>query len=135
MKPYTDSAQLQRALQTLFTRIAADSAAVRSLTESRLILRFMISDPTAEVLINGRTDPPQVRYAGSGLRPDLDIHLSADSLHRILLRELRLRDAVTSGKLKVRGPMWKSFVLEDILHAAQDLYPEVFANLDAGDAV
>lgn len=131
MNPFTDPARLQRALQILFARIAADPAAVRPLVQSRLILRLAISDPAAEVLINGRTDPPQVRYSASSLRPDLDIQLSAESLHRILLRELRLRDALAGGRLKVRGPVWKSYVLEDIFHAAQDLYPAALAELDS----
>ena len=86
---------------------------------------------THEIVVNGRSNPPQVRFGHSSLQPDLAIRLSAESLHHILYRELRLRDALTRGKLKVRGPLWKSFVLEDIFHAAQDLYPQALAELDA----
>jgi hypothetical protein len=27
--------------------------------------------------------------------------------------------------MKVRGPFWKAFVLEDILHSGQAIYPQV----------
>jgi hypothetical protein len=61
----------------------------------------------------------------SALRPQLDVELTADSLHRILLKELSLRKALGSGAMKVRGPVWRTVALEEILHHGQDLYPQV----------
>jgi hypothetical protein len=125
MAQFATSEQLQKVLQTLFDRIARDEAALRAVSKARLIIRFNITHPATAVVVNGRKDPPQMTYGATTLRPDLDIKVGADTLHHILLKELRLRDAIARGQMVPRGPVWKSFVLEDIFHAAQALYPEV----------
>jgi len=125
MARFEDSAQLQNLLQTLFDRIGQVDGAVRSVSKARLIIRLSITQPETAVIFNGRKDPPQISYGASTLRPDLDIQIGADTLHRVLLREMRLRDAIARGLVVPRGPIWKSLVLEDIFHAAQEQYPQV----------
>lgn len=115
----------------MFDRIGRDEAAIQSVGKAKLIIRLNITDPAAVVVINGRKTPPHMSYAAGTLRPDLDITLSADTLHHILLRETGLRVSITAGKLSVRGPVWKSLVLEDIFHSAQALYPQVLAEMKA----
>jgi hypothetical protein len=124
MGRFENTAQLQSLLQTLFDRIAQTDGAVRSISKARLIIRLSITHPETAVVFNGRKDPPLVSYGATTLRPDLDIQIGADTLHRVLLRELRLREAIARGLVVPRGPIWKSFVLEDIFHAAQELYPQ-----------
>ena len=131
---YEDAGRLKTALQTLFDRIAQDVSAVQALAAAKIIIRLDITQPDAAVVFNGRKNPPQVTYGPTTLRPDLDIGLTAETLHRILLRETRLRTAIATAQLKVRGPVWKSFVLEDIFHSAQAYYPHVLAEMGiAGD--
>lgn len=130
MASFGNAEQLKRTLQTLFDRIAQDDAAIRSIGKSRLIIRLDIIQPNSAVVLNGRKSPPQITYGATSLRPDLDIRLSADLLHRILLHQTRLRDAIATGQLVVHGPVWKSFVLEDIFHSAQAIYPQVLKELN-----
>lgn len=125
MPVYQTSEQLTHILQTLFDQVGRDPKAVESLVKSRLIIRLKITDPQAVVVINGRKNPPQLSYTAGALQPDLDIQLSADTLDKILRKELRLSAAVAARELTVRGPVWKSFVLEDIFHSAQELYPRL----------
>ena len=80
-------------------------------------------------MVNGRKDPPQITYGKTALRPDLEIQLSADTLHKILLGELRLSSAVATRQLAVRGPIHKSLVFEDIFHSAQAFYPSVLEEI------
>ena len=54
-----------------------------------------------------------------------EIVLNAEALHKILLGELHLSSAVAARQLVVRGPIYKSFVFEDIFHSAQAFYPKV----------
>ncbi len=125
MPVYQTSEQLTRVLQTLFDQVGQDPVAVQALVKSHLIIRLRITDPQAVVVINGRKNPPQLSYVTGVLQPDLDIQVSADTLDKILRREMRLSAAVAARQLSVRGPVWKSFVLEDIFHSAQALYPKV----------
>jgi hypothetical protein len=129
MAVYPNAEVLQTTLQTLFHRVGQDPAAIQSLVSSKLILRMRTSAPAVDVVINGRKNTPQVTYGKTTLRPDLEIELSADALHQILLGQLRLSSAVASRQLMVRGPIFKIFVFEDIFHSAQGFYPSVLAEM------
>jgi hypothetical protein len=130
MPIYTTSEELYTSLKLLFDRIQEQSpAATRAVQASRLAIRLACTHPAAQVLIDGRMSPVQIRYGSSPLRPDLDVDLTADALHQILLGELRLRKALGSGVMKVKGPVWKTFALEEILHHGQTLYPQVIQEL------
>lgn len=134
MATYRNSDELYSSLKLLFTRIQDQGpGATQSVTKAHMIIRLSCSGPSAEVTINGRQNPVQVTYGGgaqggatgAAVRPDLDVTLTADALHSILLAELPLRRALASGQMKVRGPIWKTPALEDILHRGQSLYPQV----------
>lgn len=132
MSVYSSVELLQSTLNTLFHRVGQDPQAVKSVTGSKLILRLRVTAPGADVVINGRKDPPVISYGKTALRPDLEIELSADALHKILLGELRLSSAVASRQLVVRGPIFKTFVFEDIFHSAQGFYPSVLDEIGLG---
>ncbi len=123
---YDSSEQLYQVLKLLFSRISAQNPeATQAVNRARLIIRFKISSPQAELLINGKRNPAEIIYGPSNTRPDIVVDITADGLHNILLGELRLRKALGSGQMKVKGPVWKSFVLEDIFHQGQTIYPEI----------
>lgn len=127
---------LIRPLRRLFERMAAETPeATRAVSSSRLIIRLKLHTPEAEILINGRRHPAQVSYGPTSTRADLDIDLPADGLHKILLRELSLKQALVSGQMRVRGPIFKTFALEELFHRGQALYPEVLRELDQQDAL
>lgn len=134
MTYYESTDQLIRHLQSLFDRLRIDEPeATRAVTSSRLIIRLNLRSPQAEILINGRHNPAQVSYQAGALRPDLDISLPADTLHRILMSELSLKKALASGQMVVRGPIFKTFALEDIFRKGQALYPQIRRELEQND--
>jgi putative sterol carrier protein len=59
------------------------------------------------------------------MRPTLQIELATQTLHRILLGELGLRQAFTRGQLKVRGPVHRIMVLANLFDELQKYYPQV----------
>ena len=127
MPIYQHSSQLERNLIELFDSIAedGDSASI-AVTKSRLIMGLNTYEPQIEVLINGRKNPVEITYGGYVLRPDLELTISADALHYILLGELGFTKALARGQLKVRGPVHKSFVFEGVFRRGQELYPAIF---------
>jgi len=135
MPYYDDSGHLLRNLKSLFERIRIEEPeATRAVSDSRLIIRLKFSSPQAEIVINGRHNPVQVYYNSGSLRPDLDISLPADALHKILLAELSLKKALASGQMSVRGPVFKTFALEDIFRKGQALYPQILREEARGGA-
>lgn len=129
MPVFESTEKLTSALRLLFGRIGAQVDTAQAIQSARLAIRFNLSQPDAQVLIDGRKKPAAILYGPSPLKPDLEVELSADALHKILLRELRLSKALGSGVMRVRGPVWKTFALEAILHSGQDLYPDVLQEL------
>jgi hypothetical protein len=127
MPVYRRSEQLSANLRQLFDQIAGDDgSAGEEISKSRLIIRLKTRDPEVEIVVNGRKNPVEVSYGTTRLRPDLDIDLSADALHRILLAELSLKQALTSGQLRVRGQVFKSYALEELFRRGQELYPGIW---------
>ena len=126
MAIHASDKQLYACFKALFSKIEEeDAAAAESLLKSKLSIRFQCSDPTAAITIDARKKPVDVAYGSSRIKPILDINLSADTLHEILLGEIGLSKAMGSGRMKPKGPIWKSVALEPLLHDAQKLYPEV----------
>ncbi len=129
MTVYQNSEQLTACFRDLFDRIATHHAdAVADLSRARLIFRFQCQAPAAEVWINGRKQPPETLFGPAALRPDLDIALEGDILHRILLGELSITKALGARQLQVRGPVWKARALADIFRRSQTVYPRVLAD-------
>jgi putative sterol carrier protein len=126
MPVFNNDEQLYNTLKLLFKQISEQNPQVtESVNKSRLILRLSIRDPEVELLINGRSKPVKISYGPSDMRPDIDVEMTADAFHNIMLGELRLKKALGSGQMKVKGPVWKSFVLEDIFHQGQKLYSDI----------
>jgi hypothetical protein len=133
---YADTDEFYAATKALFTRIEQeDPHAGDAILSSHLVMRLRSTGPDAEITVNGRRRPIQITYGPDSVRPTLDIELPADLLHRILLGEQSMIEALASGDLKVSGPVWKATVLEDLFRQSQSLYPGVLReqNLLPGD--
>jgi len=126
MSVFSSSEQAYAVMKTLLDRIKEkDPKAAQQLVNSRLILRLRLRQPEAEITINVRHNPLEFEYGHSSLRPDLQLDVSADALHYILTGQLRFSKVLGSGQLKLHGPVWKAFVLQDLLRHLQALYPLV----------
>ena len=132
MAVYESDKQLYTCFRTLFNKIEKeDTAAAESLLKSKLSIRFQCTEPTAAIIIDARKKPVAIIYGSSSIKPVLDITLSADTLHAILLGEIGLSKAMGSGRMKPKGPIWKSVALEPLLHDAQKMYPEVLKDCNS----
>ena len=106
----------------LFQSLASDDEASRLARESKLIVRFRFKSPEAEILLNCRKDPVDVRCGKTQTSADLDLTVTAEALDRILLGKLAMAAALTKGELKARGALLKVKSLGPIFDAAQKLY-------------
>jgi hypothetical protein len=127
---YADSKVLDAVLQDLFTRTLADPAGLKELTGSNMRFRLDISNPSAVISADCRARPPVIFYGPQDGKVDLAINTPADLLHKVLLKEVRLRDAFFGGQMKVDGSIFRAKRLEGLFHVFQALYPQVLA--DAG---
>lgn len=126
MAIYQSSEQLYTCARQLFEQIQKDDpAAAATLLKSRLVIRLQMSQPGGEVVISGRNATVETHFGHNGLKPDIEIGLSGDTLHAILLGQISLTKALGSGKLTIKGPIWKATVLADLFRQSQTLYPRI----------
>jgi len=130
MQYFSDSEELYLLLQKLFKKIESNNSnASRVIQDSKLSIQIQFNNPFAEVFIDGRKNPVQISYHTKNPRPDFKLELPADMFHEIMTGNVNMKKAISSGKFKVRGPIWKAFVLEDIFRNAKIIYPEILAEM------
>ncbi len=126
MPVFNSTEQFYMVTKSLFDRVQKiNPSAAADLESSKLIIRFNTSDPAAILLINGRRHPAGVSFGENRVRPEVDVNMTADTLHQILLGELRLAKALASKAINVRGPMRKALKVAELFHQCQDVYPDV----------
>ena len=126
MPIYQTTDQLYACANQLFDQIQRDDPeAARPLLASRLVIRLKVSEPMGEIVINGRSRPITTHFGSNSTHPDLDIELSGDTLHQILLGQLAIAKALGSRQLKAKGPVWKAAVLADLFRQGQTIYPDI----------
>lgn len=130
MAVFADEAQFTTVMQALFARMETENPqAADGLLKAKLCVQLRCSDPLAVLLFDGRKRPLNISYNPNGANPDLDVDVTCDALHYILLGELKLSKAVGSKQLKPNGPIWKVTPLADLFHQAQKMYPDVARTL------
>ncbi|RPI34198.1 MAG: hypothetical protein EHM70_03655 [Chloroflexota bacterium] len=135
MKFYESSSQLYTAMEILFQRLSEQTPSpMDALKTSRLVIRLRLREPEAVITVNGRQNPVKIICGPCSLRPDLDVEMSADTLHQILVEQLSLKQSLADRQLKVLGPVWKTHHLAEILHEGRAIYPKILSDqgLDNG---
>jgi len=123
---YEDVSRFHAVFGRLFEEIdAANPRAVDLLHRSRLLIRLKITGPTTDIWINGRKRPLDIHFGHARLHANLEVALTGDTLHQILLGELSLTNALGSGRLQVEGPIWKAKALADLFERGQAVYPQI----------
>ncbi|GAB4530198.1 MAG: hypothetical protein Fur0018_17310 [Anaerolineales bacterium] len=124
---YRDTDHLYTLLRALFEELQSHPGnPVDDLTRSRLTIHLQTSLPAGEILIDGRVRPATVYFGNlPKLRPVLKIELQGDTLHRILLDELSLKEALARKQIIVHGPVWKTMSLAEIFSQGRKLYPRI----------
>ncbi|MCC6605944.1 MAG: SCP2 sterol-binding domain-containing protein [Anaerolineae bacterium] len=126
---YRDETHLYDCLGQLFGQVEADiPQATDSLLKAKLSIRFNVTDPAALLLINAKERPLQIEYGrANNHKPDLEVDITGEALHQILLGQLSLTKAVGSKRVKPKGPVWKVMALADLFYHAQKIYPAVYS--------
>ena len=123
---YANADTFYPVIKDVFDRIETDSPhALAGLLRSKLIVRFKLTHPIAEILLNGRRATFQATYGPSKMLADLDGHFTGDTLHKIFLGQWTLAHALNSGQLRINGPIYKAVDLTDLFQVAKTHYPAV----------
>lgn len=129
MPIYASDSQLYACFQALFGVIEThDPKAADALLKASLAITFNCTSPTASITIDARRAPVKLAYGRTNVVPTIEVGLSADTLHCLLLGDVRLTKAIGSELVNLKGPVWKTLSLADIFHHAQQFYPGILTN-------
>ena len=125
MAVFAASDDFYTVMQTIFERLIADPAATQDFQSRKMIVRIKGTDPSVELLLNGKTTPIQVSFGPQPGRADLELLIAVDLLHGILTDQESLRAAFMSGRMKVTGNVFRAMQLADLFRKIEAVYPNV----------
>jgi putative sterol carrier protein len=127
MAVFASEQQLYDVLHSVFTRLSAEPEKIAPFTHSNLVIRLNLSDPDAEVLIDGRQPPLEVFYGPRPGQANLEFSMSADLLHRIWMDEESTSAAFFSGRIKSKGSLLRASHFIDLFRQIEAIYPAIAA--------
>jgi hypothetical protein len=126
MPVYSSAEQLYATFDLLFKEVQTrDSKAAEKVQKAKVLIRFFLQEPEASIIINGRRNPATITFDDLRIRPEVDVKMSADTFHHIILGEVRLAKSLANSSMKIKGPARKALALADLFKECQDLYPEI----------
>jgi hypothetical protein len=130
---FTDAQQIYTVMQTLFESMRdMQPDPVDALVSSHMVIRVNLTDPEAHITIHGRKRPVRIEYGPPNGRADMEIGMTADTLHLILLDEYSIKQGFSNGEIKLRGPIWKALSFVDVFQKGRTNYPQVLKDQGLG---
>jgi putative sterol carrier protein len=130
MAVFHSAEQVYQVLQQVFEQIGANPEQIAAFTSSNLVIRIRLSDPQAEVLLDGRQPPLEVFFGERPGKANLEITLPADLLHAIWLGREKASSAFFTGKVKTKGNFGKAMPLIDLFRECERVYAQIAVEHD-----
>ncbi len=124
---FADAEEVYRYLAGIFRRGLENEDLANRLAGSGVVLRIHYTDPDAVVTVDM---PEKVVETGadSGVTPNVELFMSADTGNRFWLGKVNLTMAMAKGTVRAKGPVTK---LIKLIPQAKNLFPEYRAILEA----
>ena len=127
MAVFKDEDEVYAFLGGIFQRGLEKEGLADKLANSGVVLRVHYTDPDAVVTVDM---PKKVIETGadSGVTPNVELFMSADTGNRFWLGKVNLTMAMAKGTVRAKGPVTK---LIKLIPQAKNLFPEYRAILEA----
>ena len=126
MTPFKNTRDLYICAEQLFYRIQEeDPKATNVFLKSRLLISLQTDHPDGIINLDGRSQRLKTSFGQKNAKPDLNIQLSTDTLHHILMGQMGLRKALGQKKVTVQGPVFKVMTLAPLFDHGKKIYPQI----------
>ena len=122
MPVYADAEQLYAVLRRVFDTVKEDPDAIESFTSSNLVIRLRLTEPDAEVLLDGRQPPLEIFLGPRPGKADLELTMAADILHEVWSGQRKLKDLFFGGQIQTSGNVFSAMKLVDLFREAERAY-------------
>jgi hypothetical protein len=125
MAVFESKEKMMTVLGELFEKLMEDPVMGPKFAQTKIIIKFNISDPDASLwLTPGDGTKGEVLWGNINETPTVEMTLSADTCHKFWLREISMPVALAKGLIKAKGPMPKVLKLLPLLKPAYEMYPD-----------
>lgn len=125
MPVYTNAEQLYTVLRRVFDIVQERHDAIETFTSSNLVIRLRLTDPDAEVLLDGRQPPLEIFFGERPGKADLELEMAADILHEVWTGQRKLKDAFFGGQIQSSGNIFLATKLTDLFREAERVYTAI----------
>ena len=127
MAIFSSEEQLYEVLQSVFDQLKTTPEKIAPFTSSNLVIRILLTDPAAEVLLDGRQPPLEVFFGPRPGQANLEFSMPADLLHRIWMDEESTSAAFFGGRIKSKGSLLRATHLIELFRHVEEIYPAIAA--------
>ena len=110
-------------LQATFERLQQETAAMQAFGATGLVVRVRLEGMDQEILVDGRLQ--EVFWDPRPGQADLELHLPAELLHRILMEEVSFRRSFMNGDIRTQGNVFRAMPFAELLQTARPIYREI----------
>ena len=133
MPVFVDSQQLYDVLTELLREIESMyPSVVRDFKKSKMTVLFRLSDPDLHLVVGSSSDGLEVSGGDGNQRGKLTIEMPADLLDGILMGNQSVKEAISSGNLVVKGPIWKMIYVVRVFQYGKSAYSSIKQNHGLG---
>ncbi len=129
MPVFRDADHLYRVFGALFERLRAERDLTQKLTQNPLVVRFVFTEPAAEITVDLRCQPLAFYLGPCALKPEVEMTQSADVAHRFWLGQVNVPQAIATRQVIARGSVPKALALLPAIRPVFDLYPVVLREI------
>jgi hypothetical protein len=138
MPYFKDQKEMLDIQRVFFDKVASDPEVGPLLRASKLVIRFVSTDPAGTLTIDCQGAAGEGKHLGtafgeSDLRPDLTLTTSADLAHEFWLGKANIVNALFSGKAKATGDVMVAMKILPALKPISDIYKQVLKSLGRQD--
>jgi hypothetical protein len=130
---FKDESDVYACIGRLFQELAQDQQLAPAFKRADTTVRWLISDPEAQITVDLRPGAPiQVDLGPSKLDPEVEMSQTADTAHAFWLGRVNVTAALASGEIVARGPVAKVLRLVPLVEPSFPRYEQILR--DAGRA-
>lgn len=124
MAYFENSEKLQEVLGGFFQKLLEDPSIGPKLQDSKMVIKFVYSEPALSITIDCSKNPVQLLFNDSSVKSEVEMSMKADVAHRFWFGKVNLLAALTRREMVAKGPIPKVLKLLPVIKPAYDLYPK-----------
>lgn len=128
MHAFPTAEELYGVLKNLFNQVQRQPETVDSFAYSNLVVRVTLTEPSAQLLLDGRQPPMEVFYGPSPGQANFEITLKTDLLHQIWMGDVALLTALFNGEIATQGNLVRAQPFIELLQACGPIYKSLYQN-------